>query len=96
MRKSRFRRKLTVNKVIALVFLCAVAVILVKQQANINYYNNQISNLQSKIKEEEQLSEELQKKSTIYSSDYYVEKVARDELGLVMPDEKVFIDASAN
>jgi len=87
---------LTVNKVIALIFLCAVAVILIKQQSNINYYNNKISNLKSQIAAEEELSEDLKKKSAIYSSDYYIEKVARDELGLVMPDEKVFIDASAN
>ncbi|MBE7038265.1 MAG: hypothetical protein E7404_05100 [Ruminococcaceae bacterium] len=96
MLKRRIRKKLTVNKVIALIFLCAVAVILIKQQSNINYYNNKISNLKSQIAAEEELSEDLKKKSAIYSSDYYIEKVARDELGLVMPDEKVFIDASAN
>lgn len=96
MQKRRIRKKLTVNKVIALIFLCAVAVILIKQQSNINYYNNKISNLKTQIAAQEELSEELKKKSAIYSSDYYIEKVAREELGLVMPDEKVFIDASAN
>ena len=96
MQKRRIRKKLTVNKVIALIFLCAVAVILIKQQSNINYYNNKISNLKTQIAAQEELLEELKKKSAIYSSDYYIEKVAREELGLVMPDEKVFIDASAN
>ncbi|MCI5970094.1 MAG: septum formation initiator family protein [Clostridia bacterium] len=96
MRKRKLKKKLSLNKLIALVFLCAAAVILIKQQGEINYYNKKISKLKSDIKTEEKLSKELEEKSAIYSSDYYIEKIARDELGLVMPDEKVFIDANGN
>lgn len=96
MRKRKLKKKLSLNKLIALVFLCAAAVILIKQQGEINYYNKKISKLKSDIKTEEKLSKELEEKSAIYSSDYYIEKIARDELGLVMPDEKVFVDANGN
>lgn len=96
MQKRKLRKKLTLNKLLALVLLCAAAVILIKQQGEINYYNKKISNLKSEIKTEEELTKELEEKSAIYSSDYYIEKIAREELGLVMPDEKVFIDANGN
>ena len=96
MQKRKLTRKLTLSKLLALVFMCAAAVILIKQQGEINYHNKKIAQLQSDIKTEEKLKKELEEKSAIYSSDYYIEKIAREELGLVMPDEKVFIDANGN
>ena len=62
MQKRKLRKKLTLNKLLALVLLCAAAVILIKQQGEINYYNKKISNLKSEIKTEEELTKELEEK----------------------------------
>ncbi len=88
------RRLVKPNTIVILIVLFAVAFVLIQQQSNINYYNRQISQLQKEIEAEEKLADELTQKESVYSSDYYVEKVAREELGLVMPDEKVFVDAN--
>ncbi len=46
----------------------------------------------SKIEEEKKLTEQLKSELLISSSDKYVEKVAREQLGLVKPDEYLFIN----
>ena len=63
MRKRKLRRKLTLSKLLALVFVCAAAVILIKQQGEINYHNKKIAQLQSDIKTEEKLKKELKKRA---------------------------------
>ena len=78
MRKRKLKKKLSLNKLIALVFLCAAAVILIKQQGEINYYNKKISKLKSDIKTEEKLSKELE--TIALSVSEYVNKNASETL----------------
>ncbi|MCD7904214.1 MAG: septum formation initiator family protein [Clostridiales bacterium] len=48
--------------------------------------------LEESVKEEEQRKSELSLEGDYYKSDEYYEKVAREKLGLVMPNEIQFID----
>lgn len=48
--------------------------------------------LEKKIAEQNELKEELINQSKYYEMDSYVEKIARENLGLVKPNEKIFID----
>ncbi len=82
------------RKVIALVAVCFVAVMFVNQFNRINHYNGQIKELEVAIAEQEQVSSELAARQDIYSSKEYVEKIARDTLGLVRANEKVYIDSN--
>lgn len=82
------------KKLILVVFVI-VAITFIRQQGEINEYNNKIEEINSQIAYEEKHSKELEEKSELYSSDDYIEQVARDELGLVKADEKVFIDANS-
>ena len=82
------------KKLLAVVFIF-VAFTLIRQQGEINDYNEKIDNINTQITEQEGYSEELAQKDEMYSSEDYIEKVARDELGLVMADEKVFVDANS-
>jgi len=82
-------------KKLLLVVFVIVAITFIRQQGEINDYNNKIEDINSQIAYEEKHSKELEEKSDLYSSDDYIEKVARDELGLVKADEKVFVDANS-
>jgi cell division protein FtsB len=50
--------------------------------------------LQAKIKEEEKNMEELKKQKDIINSDEYIEKIAREKLGMVKKGEKIFVDVN--
>lgn len=82
------------KKLILVVFVI-VAFTFIRQQGEINDYNDKIEEINSQITAEKEHSKELAQKDELYSSDDYIEKVARDELGLVMADEKVFVDANS-
>ncbi len=82
------------KKLILVVFVI-VAITFIRQQSEINDYNDKIDEINSQITYEEKHNKELQEKNELYSSDDYIEKVARDELGLVKADEKVFVDANS-
>ncbi len=82
------------KKLFAVVFIF-VAFTLIRQQGEINDYNDKIDNINNQIAEQEAFGEELAKKDELYSSEGYIEEVAREELGLVMADEKIFVDANS-
>lgn len=87
-------RKVSLKKIVAFVAVCFVAVMFVNQFSRINYYNGQIKELEGKIAEQEALNGELSARQDIYSSKEYVEQIARDTLGLVRANEKVYIDSN--
>ena len=82
------------KKLLVVVFVI-VAITFIRQQGEINDYNDKIDEINSQIAYEEDQKKTLQEKEELYSSDDYIEKVAREELGLVKADEKVFIDANS-
>ncbi|MCD8090789.1 MAG: septum formation initiator family protein [Clostridiales bacterium] len=48
--------------------------------------------LEESVKDEKQRKSELSMEGDYYKSDEYYEKIAREKLGLVMPNEITFID----
>lgn len=88
------QKEIIMKKLLLVVFVI-VAITFIRQQGEINDYNDKIEEINSQITYEEKHSKELEEKSELYSSDDYIEKVARDELGLVKADEKVFVDANS-
>lgn len=83
-------------KIIRKVFLIIIALYLisvfVSQQKTLNAYNKEISKYKM---EKEQAQEE--KKSLVaikenINSPEYIEEIAREKLGMYLPNERVFID----
>lgn len=68
----------------------------ISQQVQINALNNDISELDAQILEEESRKKELEKKKKEIDTPEYIEKIAREELDLVAPDEIVFMEAPKN
>ena len=73
-------------------------VMLIKQQLNISQYKDEIKGLSSKIEvAESELNQnkqnlEQEKKNT--DSLEYIEKLAREKLGMYLPNERVYIDSN--
>ena len=89
------------NKLLRNAFIIALIiwiVMLIKQQINISQYKDDIKDLSSKIEvAEKELDEnkqnlEQEKKNT--DSLEYIEKLAREKLGMYLPNERVYIDST--
>ena len=68
-------------------------VMLIKQQLNISQYKDEIKGLSSKIEvAENKQNLEQEKKNT--DSLEYIEKLAREKLGMYLQNERVYIDSN--
>ncbi|HHW31415.1 MAG TPA: septum formation initiator family protein [Clostridiaceae bacterium] len=86
------RKKPMLSLILVTGFFIYFIITLIEQQRIINFKNNEAKNIRAKIQSEMQLNEELKKfKENLYS-DEYIEKIAREKLGMVKPGEKIFFD----
>lgn len=97
------KREKKVNKglkTLIIVLVLALTVYLgytwISQQVQLVSLNKEISELDSNIAKEESRKKELEKKKEQINTPEYIEKIARDELNLVAPDEIVFMEAPKN
>ena len=92
MKKSHLMRN------IFLVILVIWVVILVKQQLNISKYKDELQTLTSKIDlAEETLSQnkqDLEEEKQNTNSIDYIEKLAREKLGMYLENETVYVDSN--
>lgn len=65
---------------------------LFRQYSILKEHENYIYELNNKIKDEEELNKELKKENEYKNSDEYIEKIARDKLGMVKSNEIIFYD----
>ena len=91
-KKRKFKKNILIRNVIILAIVCFVIGFFVKQEITIRKYRMEIKNLSTQIESEQEIRMELEEKEKLYSSKEYIEKVAREVLGMVSADEKVYID----
>lgn len=86
------RKKSTFGIFILLAIFLYLSYTALGQQKLLNAKDLEMSKIEDKIKEETKTNEELKKEKEMINSDEYIEKVARDKLGMVKKDERVFVD----
>ena len=89
-KKARQRLKLYI-------FVFVVGLMLfrgVMQIPRINQKKEEIENLKQEKVYEEARADEVENMKEIVDTEEYIEKIARENLGLVHEDEKIFIDVS--
>lgn len=94
MKKERTKKD---KKIIAAVFVLAVLFMLGKgiaEQPQIIRNEDEIAELQAQIEYETKRMEEVDALKEKVNTDEYIEKVAREKLGLVKNDEIIFVDIS--
>lgn len=85
------------SRIYLLITLCVMAYftyLMIGQERIIRDKNSQITGVNQKIDDEKSRNAELKKQKEQVNSPEYVEKIARDQLGMVKPDEKVFVDVN--
>ena len=89
------------NKFLIPVFLIALIVwgaVLIRQQKNIIQYQKEIKELSTKINvaqdELNQNKQNLEEEINKSNSPEYIEKVAREKLGMYLQNERVYVDSN--
>ncbi len=81
--------------VAVLVFCVYFVCMMIGQQSTINRKNNEIRNLNEQITSANQETERLKEELENVNDPEYLERMAREKLGLVGPNERVYIDANS-
>ncbi len=76
------------------VFAISIVVSLVSRQVDIINKKQQLSEVSQQVKQLEQKNRELQGILDMEEDEAYYERMAREKLGLIYPDERVYIDMS--
>lgn len=87
------RRKL-IGGIIAGAALIYFITTLITQQLSISRQNKRIEELQNRVSEAQQQAESLKSEVDNLNNPEYIERIAREQLGLVRPNERVFVDSN--
>ena len=68
--------------------------VLINQERELNKIEEETKHYQALLDEANMKTEELREKKSRINTDEYIEEYAREKLGLVMPYEVIFVDAS--
>lgn len=88
----RKKQRNTFGIFILLAIFLYLSYIFVNQQRLLYAKNLELNKIENKIGEEEKLNEELSIEKEMIQSDEYIERVAREKLGMVKKDERIFMD----
>lgn len=86
-RREPVRKKPVLPWTFGAVLLLAVAVVFILRQAEVISAERRVTAMQQDIQHYAAVNESLEKQLEVLKSDEYVEKTAREKLGLVMPGE---------
>ena len=81
------------KKVIFIVILVYAVITIIKQQKILNSYTVQEKNLKVEISEAKERQEQLNNEKENVNSLEYIEKLAREKLGMYLPNERVYVDS---
>ena len=91
------KRKVDAPVLIKRGLLCAIVlymcILFISQQADLSRLAKEGERLDQQITQAEREHEELEAEKEASGTPEYIERVARDKLGYMKPEEKVFIDA---
>lgn len=88
--KKRKRRIVVIVAVIAITIYVGIMMVFITN--SYREKNQEIQQVQQQIDEQTVLNQEYQEMIDQGVDDEYIQKLARDKLGLVYPDERVYID----
>ena len=85
-----------IKKLYKKIFFIAIALyvvsIFISQQKTLNSYKSEIAKYETKIEQAQENKESLIAMKENLNSPEYIEEIAREKLGMYLPNEKVYID----
>lgn len=94
--KIKKPRKSILFRLCILAFIVYAVVTLLDMQVVLAERRQEVVELQQKLEVQRVANKELERQLATGADEEYIEKVARDQLDYVYPDEQVFIDISGS
>ncbi len=92
-KKKKVDLKVFLRRSLLCVLILYICYLFIAQQFDIARLNKEESALDKQISEAQQVHSELEKEKEATGTPEYIERVAREKLGFMKPEEKVFIDS---
>ena len=86
------KKKLRINRFIIIAVLIYFIYTLFSQQKTLNSYKQDASTYSNQIEEANEKNDELKNVKNNINSTEYIENMAREKLGMYLPNERVYID----
>ena len=86
------KRKKLLKRILILIIAGYVIFTLINQQKTLNQYSNNSEKLNSQIAEAQEKKEELNKQKENVDSLEFIERMAREQLDMYYPNERVYIN----
>ncbi len=90
--------KISYKKVFKKILFLGIAIYIVgtllSQQKTLNAYSKEVNNYENQIEEQQEAQQSLNEIKENVNSSQYIEQIAREKLGMYLPNEKVYIDAT--
>ena len=88
------KKKLKINRIVIIGIIIYVLYILISRQQVLSSYKREEQNYLNLIAQEQQRNTELLEEKNNINSTEFIEEIARDKLGMYLPNERVYIDVS--
>lgn len=88
------KKGLKLNRIIIIGIVLYVLYVLISRQQILNSYKKEEQNYLNLIAQEQQRNNELMEEKANINSTEFIEEIARDKLGMYLPNERVYIDIS--
>ena len=97
-KQKKSKKSLTsfVIKTFMILFFTVITINLFIQLNNLNQLKAQAANIVNEIEQKKEENIKLKDDKEYYNSDSYIEKIAREQLGLIKSDEMVFRNRNDN
>ena len=92
-KKKRGRSSL-ILRLCVFAFVVYAAVHLIDIQINIAGWRRQLVELEQRVEVQRIANRELERQLVQAEDEHYIERIARERLGFVLPDESVYVDIS--
>lgn len=86
------RRGIKIGKVVIMIVVALFVVGFIRQEITMNRLSDQISEKHKQLEELESKNERLQDEVNQCNTDEYIERLARERLGMIKQGEKVIIN----
>ena len=94
--KKRGGRKSLMLRLCVFAFVVYAAILLIDMQIDIASRSRQLTELQQRVENQRISNKELERQLAMGMDQEYVERIARERLGFISPDETVFVDISGS
>ena len=86
------RKKSKSGLIIFIIFVVYFTYTVFIQQQMLQARSSEFKQAKTKIEEQQAIKEDLERQQKLLNTDAYIEKVAREKLGLVKEGERIFTD----